>query len=142
MAKWANDYPVRALCRTLRVTKSAYYDWKQCGADIICVEEFALHAYMKERFAQSRQSLGSRGMVKQLCQEGHVIGRYRVRRLMKRLGLVVKSKRRYCVTTQSQHDLPVAPNVLNREFNPSQPNQAWVTDISVLQQHRRRSEMI
>ena len=130
MAKWANDYPVRALCRILRVTKSAYYDWKQRGADIISAEEFALYARMKALFAQSRDSLGSRGMVRQLRKAGHVIGRYRVRRLMKRLGLTVKIKRKYRITTQSQHGLPVAPNVLNREFNPAQPNQAWVTDIT------------
>jgi putative transposase len=130
MAKWANDYPVRALCRILHVTKSAYYDWKQRGADIISAEEFALYARMKALFAQSRDSLGSRGMVRQLRKAGHVIGRYRVRRLMKRLGLTVKIKRQYRITTQSQHGLPVAPNVLNREFNPAQPNQAWVTDIT------------
>jgi transposase InsO family protein len=49
---------------------------------------------------------------------------------MKRLGLVVKTKRKYRVTTQSQHDLPVAGNVLNREFNQASPNQAWVSDIT------------
>ncbi len=130
MAKWAAVYPVRRMCGLLQVTKSAYYDWKQHGADIIRAEEFALCAHMKERFAQSRQSLGSRGMVKQLRQEGFAVGRYRVRQLMKRLGLVVKIKRPYRVTTQSQHNLPVAPNVLNRAFNPPRPNQAWVTDIT------------
>lgn len=130
MAKWAAVYPVRRMCGLLHVTRSAYYDWKQRGADLISAEEFALCSRMKARFVQSRQSLGSRGMIKQLRKEGFVIGRYRARRLMKQLGLVVKVKRRYRVTTQSKHDLPVAPNVLNREFNPAQPNQAWVSDIT------------
>ena len=49
---------------------------------------------------------------------------------MKRLGLVVKSKRKYRVTTQSKHDLPVVGTVLNRQFNPGKPNQAWVADIT------------
>jgi transposase InsO family protein len=130
MAKWANDYPVRLMCRVLNVTKSAYYDWKQRGATVVGAEEFALCSRMKALFAQSRDSLGSRGMVRQLRQDGHIVGRYRVRRLMKRLGLLVKIKRRYRITTQSRHDLPVAGNVLNREFNPASPNRAWVTDIT------------
>lgn len=53
---------------------------------------------------------------------------------MKQLGLTVKIKRKYRVTTQSKHHHPVADNVLNREFNPGRPNQAWVSDISVPQQ--------
>jgi putative transposase len=130
MAKWANEYPVVVLCRVLAVTKSAYYDWKQRGATVVDAEEFALGSRMKALFAQSRESLGSRGMVRHLRQESYVLGRYRVRRLMKRLGLVVKIKRKYRVTTQSQHDLPVASDVLNRQFNPGQPDQAWVTDIT------------
>lgn len=130
MAKWATDYPVSRMCRVLAVTKSAYYDWKQRGATVVGAEEFALCARMKALFAQSRENLGSRRMVRQLRKAGYVIGRYRARRLMKRLGLVVKMKRKYRVTTQSKHDLPVAGNVLNRQFNPSQPDQAWVADIT------------
>ena len=130
MAKWANDYPVSRMCCVLQVTKSAYYDWKQRGATVVSAEAFVLCSRMKALFTQSRDSLGSRGMVRHLRQTGYVIGRYRVRRLMKRLGLVVKIKRKYRVTTQSQHDLPVAGNVLNRQFNPGQPNHAWVADIT------------
>jgi putative transposase len=94
------------------------------------VPDITLCARMKALFAESRESLGSRGMVRQLRKEGYMIGRFRVRRLMKRLGLAVKIKRKYRVTTQSQHDLPVAGNVLNRQFNPGQPDQAWVADIT------------
>lgn len=130
IAKWANEYPVALMCRVLRVTKSAYYDWKQRGAIVVGAEEFRLYSRMKALFAQSRDSLGSRRMVRRLRQAGYVMGRYRVRRLMKRLGLVVKIKRKYRVTTQSKHDLPVAGNVLNRQFNPGKPDQAWVADIT------------
>ena len=130
MAKWANEYPVRRMCRVLHVTKSAYYDWRQRGCPVISAETFALCARMKALFAQSRESLGSRGMVRQLRKEGHNIGRYRVRQLMKQLGLMVKIKRRYRVTTQSKHDWPVAGNVLNREFSQASPNRAWVSDIT------------
>ena len=130
MAKWAAAYPVRRMCELLQVTKSAYYDWKQRGATVVHAEEFALCSRMKALFAQSRDSLGSRGLVRQLHQAGFTVGRYRVRRRMKQLGLTVKIKRKYRVTTQSKHHHPVADNVLNREFNPGRPNQAWVSDIT------------
>ena len=66
MAKWANDYPVSRMCHVLQVAKSAYYDWKQRSATVISAEEFVLCSRMKALFAQSRDSLGSRGMVRQL----------------------------------------------------------------------------
>lgn len=124
------DYPVRLLCRLLQVKSSSYYTWKGRGAKVIDAEEFALCVRMKELFAQSRESLGNRGMQKKLRAEGVKIGRYRVRKLMNRLGLKVKLKRKYKATTDSKHHLPVAENKLNRNFNPPEPNQVWTTDIT------------
>ena len=63
---------------------------------------------------------------------GFEIGRDKTRRLMKSLQLKVKQKRKFKVTTDSNHKLPVATNVLNREFSPSAPNQAWGSDITYL----------
>ena len=71
-------------------------------------------------------------MMKNLRQEGFEIGRDKTRRLMKSLQLKVKQKRKFKVTTDSNHKLPVATNVLNREFSPSAPNQAWGSDITYL----------
>jgi len=87
---------------------------------------------MKELFAASRGSLGSRMMKQNLRQEGFEIGRDKTRRLMKSLKLKVKQKRKYKVTTDSNHKLPVAENVLNRNFSPAAPNQAWGSDITYL----------
>jgi len=125
-------YPVTMLCRVMGVKRSPYYDWRARGGKVIPPEELALRRRMKALFADSRQSLGSRTMSKKLREEGFEVGRYRVRRLMKKLGLVVKPKRRYKATTDSKHQLPVAENVLNRGFSPEAPNQAWGTDITYL----------
>ena len=84
-------------------------------------EELAVRRRMKSLFTDSRQSMGSRRLSRQLTAEGFSIGRYRARRLMKSMGLVVKSKRKYKVTTDSKHRLPVADNVLNRAFSPASP---------------------
>lgn len=128
----ATDYPVNMLCRLLSVQRSCYYKWRDRPGKVIPPEELALRRRMKALFAASRGSLGSRTMTENLRLEGFEIGRDKTRRLMKKLQLKVKQKRKYKVTTDSKHNFPVAKNVLNREFSPSAPNQAWGTDITYL----------
>ncbi len=123
---------MKVLCRMLGVQRSAYYDWIARPDKVIAPEELALRRRMKELFTASRGSLGSRMMKQNLRQEGFEIGRDKTRRLMKSLKLKVKQKRKYKVTTDSNHTLPVADNVLNRDFSPAAPNQAWGSDITYL----------
>ncbi len=125
-------YPVTMLCRVIGVKRSSYYAWRARGGKVIGPEELAVRRRMKSLFAESRQSMGSRRLSRQLTAEGFSIGRYRARQLMKSMGLAVKSKRKYKVTTDSKHRLPVADNVLNRAFSPAAPNQCWGTDITCL----------
>ena len=103
------------------MSRSAYYDWRRSGAKIISSQTWQLYQRMKALFAESRSSLGSRQMMKQLRKEGHTIGRYRVRSLMKKIGLIVKRKRRFVLTTDSMHSHPVAENLLDRKSNPARP---------------------
>ena len=70
--------------------------------------------------------------MKLLRKEGFEVGRYRIRKLMKKLGLAVKGKKRFTLTTDSKHQLPVAENLLNRDFSPSAKNQVWTTDITYI----------
>lgn len=128
----ADRWPVWHLCRLLEVPRSAYYDWRDRPHRVMPAEEVALRRRMKALFKASRESLGSRTLTRNLRQEGFDVGRTRVRSLMKKLGLRVKTKRKYQVTTDSKHALPVADNVLNRAFSPSAPNQVWATDITYL----------
>lgn len=128
----SNDYPVKQLCRQLGVQRSAYYDWRARPGKVVPPQELTLRRCMKALFAGSRGSLGSRTMMRNLRDEGFEIGRDKTRWLMKRLGLKVRQKRKYKVTTDSKHNLPVAKNVLNRQFSPAAPNQVWGTDITYL----------
>ena len=128
----AHRWPVWHLCRLLEVPRSAYYDWRDRPDRVIPAQELALRRRMKALFDASRGSLGSRTLTHNLRQEGFDVGRTRVRSLMKKLGLVVKSKRKYQVTTDSKHALLVADNVLNRAFSPAAPNQVWASDITYL----------
>ena len=81
-------------------------------------------------FKEHRSQYGSRRILKQLKDEGHPIGRHRVRRLMRELDLKAKAPKRYKVTTDSRHSFPVAPNILNREFDVEQPDTFWTADIT------------
>lgn len=78
----------------------------------------------------SGKSYGSRRVRKALAQRGVPMGRFRVRRLMRENGLRPIWKRKFINTTDSKHDYPVAPNLLDGQFNVAQPNQAWVSDIT------------
>ena len=124
-------YPVKLLCEVMQVNRSSYYKYleklgypKRDEARLL-VEVKALHS-------QSKSSYGSRRISKGLQGKGYDIGRYRARRLMRQAGVECKQRRRYRVTTQSDHRLPVAANQLNREFNVAVPNRVWATDITYL----------
>lgn len=97
---------------------------------IISKDQIVLASAAKELFRKSKKSYGSRRMSKGLRKQGLNVGRYQASRLMRRLELLVKSRKRFKFTTDSKHDLPIAPNILNREFQVDAPDRAWVSDIT------------
>lgn len=119
----------------MQVSHSAYYDWLKRPAQLITADKLHLYRRMKQLFADSRESLGSRGLVKRLRKEGFEIGRYRVRKLMKWLGLKVIQRQAYKATTKRKHTHQVADNRVNQNFNPEQPNQIWAGDVTYLRTH-------
>ena len=114
------------------VGKTTFYDWLNRPADPISEDTLRLYRRMKKLFKRSRNSLGSREMMKKLREEGFQIGRYRVRKLMQKLGLKVSQRLAYKVTTKRKHSDAVADNLLNQNFNPTEPNQVWAGDITYL----------
>jgi len=126
-------WPVRVICRALRVSRSAYYTWKQGGTTGRAASDATLSVHIK---AIHRRSLGTYGVPRVLAElraEGHQVGKERVGRLMREQGLTGTPKRRYRpTTTDSDHDDRVAENLLDRKFTASAPNQAWVGDITYL----------
>jgi putative transposase len=125
-------FPVRVLCRVMQVSTSAYYAWLKRPGQLISADVLHLHRRMKVLFEQSRESLGSREMMKKLREEGIQIGRYKVGKLMKRLNLKVTQRIAYKVTTKRKHSDEVADNLLNQNFNPVGPNQVWAGDVTYL----------
>ena len=117
------QYPVTVLCRVMQVSASAYYAWKKRPGQLISADVLHLHRRMKMLFERSRDSLGSRGMMKKLREEGLEISRYKVRNLMKKLSLKVTQRVAYKVTTKRNLKDAVADNWLNQNFNPVGPDQ-------------------
>jgi len=125
-------YPVTILCKVMRVSRSGFYDFLHRfnnGTDEN-PQEAALRARIHEIFKEHRSKYGSRRILEQLNNEGYDIGLYKVRRIMKDLGLKAKISKRYKVTTDSRHSFPVAPNVLDRNFDVALPNKVWTADIT------------
>ena len=88
--------------------------------------------HLKAAFIASHQSYGSRRLVTAMAHEGFHIGRYKVRRLMRQAALKPVWKREFVHTTDGKHDLPIAANMLNRQFNPAAPNLVYVSDITYI----------
>ena len=115
------------------VSRSGYYRYsrlKELHKD--CSIEMQLEIEMKALHQQTRASYGSRRMSQALKKRGFAVGRYKVRKLMLHHKIACKQRRRYRVTTQSDHTLPIAENVLNRNFKTCMPNQVWVADITCI----------
>ena len=122
---------VARACQVLAVSRSGYYaaQRRRGGKEAkMCPVSVRLQA----AFARSGRCYGSRRLQAALRGEGIELGRYRVRGLMRAHGLRATWKRKFIHTTDSRHNLPTAANVLDRQFEPAAPNQAWVSDITYL----------
>ena len=131
------EYPVGRMCQVLEVTTSGYYAWRrrQSGtAGRRQAENEQLVAEMQRIAVEVKGRYGSPRMHAALVSRGFYCNRKRVERLMRQAGIRAthSKRRRPVVTTQSNHNLPVAANVLNREFTATMPNQKWVTDITYI----------
>ena len=125
-------YPVTLLCQVMEVSRSGYYQYCRAGLSKTSRLELTLITEVKALAAMSQNSYGSRQMSKNLQNKGYSVGRYKARSLMRKANVQSKQRRCYRITTDSRHMLPVASNILNREFTVTIPNSAWVTDITYL----------
>jgi transposase InsO family protein len=125
-------HAVERMCRVLGVTRSGYYGWKRRGQSRWVRRDEILLEKIKESHRQSNGRYGSPNIHKDLREWGYRCSRKRVARLMREAGLRSKTVKRFKVTTQSKHTLPVAENLLQRDFTAMAPTKAWVSDITYL----------
>ena len=116
----------------MEVSRSGYYQYLKTDLNIKVDKDFVLLSIIRQIHSETRGAYGSRRTSKSLRSQGHDVGRYRSRSLMKKAGVSVKRRKKFRITTDSKHNLPVAPNLLNRNFQVDLPDAVWCSDISYL----------
>jgi transposase InsO family protein len=132
-------WPVSLSCEVLDVSVSGYFEHQRRqqrrrpskpGSGRLSDE--ALLAHMRAIHAEVRQEYGWPRMTKELCARGYRVGKERVRRLMQQHGIRARGRRKFVVTTDSKHSLPIAPDLLQRDFTATGPNAKWTSDITYI----------
>jgi putative transposase len=125
-------YTLEALCTALGVSASGFADWKRGGGRHKRLSDAQLLTLIRAVHGQSKGAYGSPRVWRELKHQGVPVSRERVARLMRDNAIRAKHKRRYKATTDSKHDLPIAPNLLDRQFSPERPDQVWTADITYI----------
>ncbi|AUX64849.1 transposase [Escherichia coli] len=128
--QWRQQFPIEAMCQVFGVSRSGYYNWVQHDPSDRKQSDERLKLEIKVAHISTRETYGTRRLQTELAENGIIVGRDRLARLRKELRLRCKQKRKFRATTNSSHNLPVAPNLLNQTFAPTVPNQVWVADLT------------
>lgn len=125
-------YPIRMLCELLGVSRSGYYAWIDRPAAPKAVSDAQLVVEIKAAMRRGRGAYGSPRVHRELRARGVRVGKKRIERLMRENDLAARQKRRFVHTTDSHHERPIAPNVLDRNFDATAANEAWVGDVTYI----------
>ena len=124
------------MCRVMQVSSTAFYDWQNAPIKPFDTSGFNLDNAVQNTFKTHRMTLGSRRMVTELAKQNIVIGRYKARSIMRKLGLVARYPKKYKTTTDSNHSNRIESNKLNRQFIVNEANRYWTTDITYIATHQ------
>jgi putative transposase len=130
MAAEKASFPLSQMCRALAVTPSGFYAWGRRPESRRAQRDRQLRVLVRASFEASKQRYGSPRVHEDLRDQHEPVSRKRVIRLMQEEGLRARARRRFKGTTMSDHDLPVAANLLDRDFTADAANQRWVGDTS------------
>jgi putative transposase len=132
MKKNSGVYPVKKMANALQISRSRYYAWLKNPQCTRKQRDSELLDTIKTIHEKSRQTYGSPRVHDELQETGDWCSRKRVARIMRENGIYARQKKKFKVTTDSEHALPVAPNLLNQEFFVESPNRVWVSDITYI----------
>jgi putative transposase len=125
-------YPVEVLCDVLGVSRSGFYAWKQQTPSARSRRRARLTLEIAAAHKKSKRRYGSPRVYRALRAKGERVSRKTVERLMRENGIVGRQKRRFRRTTDSKHTSPIAPNVVQRQFEPKGANQIWAGDVTYI----------
>ena len=130
--KYRSAFRVVKMCQVLEVSRSSYYNWLKRLPSTHQKEDNILVEKMRRIHKESYKTYGIRRIKAKLNKEGISCGKNRVARLMRENGIFSRLRRKYKATTNSNHRLPVAPNLLDQDFTADKPNTKWVGDITYI----------
>jgi transposase InsO family protein len=120
------------MCKLLNVSRSGYHSWLKRPESKTSRENRALEAKIRVLHAASHAIYGMPKIHRDLVDDGIRVGKNRVARIMKKAGIRSRTKKKFKATTNSQHNLPVAPNLLKQEFKVNTPDSVWAGDITYI----------
>ena len=123
-------HAVAAMCLILDVSESGYHAWRQRPPSVRQQENLRLETEVKAAHQRTRETYGPQRLRSDLADHGIPTSLYRIKRIRRKLGLRCKQKQKFKATTDSRHALPLAPNLLDRQFAVAAPDRAWVSDIT------------
>ena len=135
------EHSVARMCRALDVSRAGFYAWRKRPESAHTIEDRRLRVLVRESHERSHKRYGSPRVHFELAKHGVHVSKKRVVRLMQAEKLVARKRRRYKCTTMSDHDQPVAANILDRQFEAQAPNQRWVGDTTELYIGPNRSKL-
>jgi putative transposase len=130
------SFPIELMCEVLKISRSAWYAWKNRPESIRKQSDRLILEKIRKVYKDSRGTYGSPRITTDLNELGENINRKRVARLMRENGIVGSPEPKWRVTTESNHDMPVAPNLLSRNFTADAPDKVWVGDITYIWTYR------
>lgn len=130
----SGEFPVKKMAEVLQVSKSRYYSWLK-EPSVKKIKDQYLEPKIMKIFETNRETYGSPRISDALKDEGIICGVNRTARIMKNMGIKASTKKKFIVTTDSNHDYPIAPNIVDRNFNVERPNEVWVSDITYIWTH-------
>lgn len=130
--QYRRHFPISVMCHVLGVARSGYYAWRCRPESVRRQEDRRLTARIRAIYRDSHGTYGSIRIHRALRNHGETCGRHCVARLMREDGLIAKVRKRYKATTDSRHRLPVAPDLVQRDFAPAGVDQVWASDITYI----------
>ena len=128
-----SSFGVALLCSVLQVSRSAYYHWKKKGLSFRDLWRLELISKILQVYESSKKTYGAPRVYHQLIKDGVKTSLNTVASIMSKHGLVAAKRRRFKVTTNSDHSLNISPNLLEQNFKTGSPNEAWVSDITYIE---------
>ncbi len=132
MAALRQHYPVAVMSRVLEVSESGIYALRDRPLLLRAQESARLEIEIRAAHQRTRKTCGAERLQSDLADHSIRVGVDRIKRIRKKLGLCCKQKRKFKATTDSRHTLPVAPNLLERNFTVTAPNRVWVSGITCI----------